>query len=479
MYGELGVLFSGIEPPVWTALVAGFIREKGLSVKIIDADAQEWSPEYTARRITEHEPLLVGVGSLGVNPSASSTPKMAAASKVLNVLKDKAPYIKTFLYGIHPSALPERTLKEEPVDFVCKGECFYTVLELLRMLKNGKETKDYRIDGLWYRDGDKIIQGGWGRLIGNLNELPFPSWDLLPMDKYRAHNWHCFGHLEQRQPYAVIYTSLGCPYNCMYCNIGALYNGRPGIRFRSPGKVIEEIDFLVSNYKVKNIKIVDELFVVQESRIIEICDLITQRGYDLNIWAYARIDTVNEKILRKMKHAGINWLAFGIESGNKDVRNSVAKGKFGKDAILKAVEMAHNAGIYIIANFIFGLPGDDFKTMQETLDLAKELNCEYVNFYVAMAYPGSKLYEKAVKEGIKLPSSWLGYSQFSEETTPMRTKYLSSADALDFRDKAFEEYYSGPRYLNMIEDKFGRESAEHIKWMLKHKIRRKLLTGAK
>ncbi|MCK4788050.1 MAG: cobalamin-dependent protein, partial [Desulfobacteraceae bacterium] len=267
MYGELGSSLAGIEPPLWTGLLAGFIREKGFRTKIIDADAEGWTPEYTAEKIMEYEPLLVGIGLIGANPSASSTPKMPAANKILSILKAKSSHIKTILYGIHPSALPERTLREGNVDFVCRGESFWTILKFLEALKSDNNVKDYHIKGLWYVRDNTVVSNGWGELVQNLDELPFVAWDLLPMDKYRAHNWHCFGHISERSPYAIIYTSLGCPFNCTYCNIHALYNGKPGIRFRNPKKVVEEIDFLVKNYKIKNIKILDELFVLKESRV--------------------------------------------------------------------------------------------------------------------------------------------------------------------------------------------------------------------
>lgn len=475
MYGKLGPLLSAIEPPFWTGLIAGFIRQQGFSVKIIDAVADNLGPEETVDEIVKYNPLLVGIGALGANPSASSTPKMAVASRILNILKERSFNIKTFLYGIHPSSLPERTLKEEPVDFICRGECFYTVLRLLKILQSGKDITNHKIKGLWYRDNGNIVSNGWGDLVKNLDELPFVAWDLLPMDKYRAHNWHCFGHLEQRKPYAVVYTSLGCPFNCSYCNIHALYEGKPGIRFRSIKKVVEEIDFLIQKYGVMNFKILDELFVFKQDRVIEFCDLLIQRAYNLNIWAYARVDTINEDILKKMKQAGINWLCYGIEAGSREVRKNVSKGMFDQEAIRKAMRMTHEAGIFIIGNFLFGLPKDDLGTMKETFNLAKELKCEYVNFYATMAYPGSKLYEDALSNGIKLPDNWNGYSQFSEEACPLPSKYLSSSEVLRFRDQAFNDYYSDPEYLNMIEDKFGLEAVKHIKDMLKYKIRRKLL----
>jgi len=476
VYGKLSASLAGCEPPIWTALLAAFIRKQGYSVAIIDADAEGWSPEYTANKILEYNPLLAGISAIGANPSASSTPKMPAINRLLDNLHNKVSNIKTFLYGIHPSALPERTLREENVDFICRGECFYTVPMLVDALKSKDEK--FEIDGVWYKLGEQVISNGWGKLVEDIDELPFAAWDLLPMQLYRAHNWHCFQHLNQRQPYAVIYTSLGCPYNCTYCNIHALYDGKPRIRFRSPQKVAEEIDLLVQEYNVKNIKFLDELFVLKESRVLEFCDLIIERGYDLNIWAYARVDTVNVKLLKRIKQAGINWLCYGIESGSKMVRDGVHKGKFAQDAIMRAIEMTKKAGIHIIGNYMFGLPDDDHATMQATLDLAKDLNCEYANFYSTMAYPGSQLYEKSIENGVEMPDNWLGFSQLSKETFPLPTEHLSNVDVLRFRDQAFQEYFSNPQYLNMIEEKFGREVVEHVNQMLRHKLHRELLNQA-
>ena len=469
LYGDLSYSFSAIEPPLWAGLIASFVREHDFSVKIIDAEAENLNPNSTADKIIEYDPLLVGVIISGTNPSAS-TQNMPAAYDIIAALKDKMPSIKTFLAGLHPSALPERTIKEGKSDFICQGEGFYTIPKLINTLRKGSD--NYEIDGLSYIKNSKVISNPRAPLIHNLDTLPPIAWDLLPMDKYRAHNWHCFQDIEHRKPYAIIYTSLGCPFNCNFCCINSIF-GEHTIRYRSPEKVIEEIDLLVKKYHVKNIKIIDEMFALKEEHVTGLCDLIIQRGYDLNIWAYARIDTINERMLKKMKQAGINWLAFGIESGSKKVRNGVSKGRFNQDDIRKAINMTKNAGINIGANFIFGLPDDDLETMQETLNLAKELNCEYTNFYVAMAFPGSKLYDEAIKNNIKLPENWLGYAQFSEETLPLSTKYISSADVLRFRDNPFKEFHSNLKYINMITEKFGPKTAEHIREMLKHDISRK------
>jgi radical SAM superfamily enzyme YgiQ (UPF0313 family) len=274
-------------------------------------------------------------------------------------------------------------------------------------------------------------------------------------------------------PYGAIYTSLGCPYSCVFCCINAPFGG-PGIRYRTPELVVEEIGVLVNDYGIKNIKIVDELFVLNERHYMTIVDLLLKRGYDLNIWAYGRVDTVKPENLKKMKKAGINWLALGIESANPDVRDGAEKRIRIKD-IKNVVQTIQDAGIRVIGNYIFGLPDDNIETMRETLDMAIDLNCEFVNFYCAMAYPGSKLYEIAVKEGWNLPKEWHGYSQHSYETLPIPTKYISAREVLKFRDDAFHKYFESENYLNMIEKKFGKEVKLHIQEMTKTRLKRKLL----
>jgi anaerobic magnesium-protoporphyrin IX monomethyl ester cyclase len=475
MYGDLSATLSGIEPPLMAIQTASLIREKGYSVRVIDMETEDFNAQTLAHEIARLSPVLTDIVVAGSNPSASSTPLMAITGEILGALKEKAPALKTVLTGIHPSSLPEQTLREEKTDFVAQGEGFYTILELLAALKSGspEDGDGLKIPGLCYLKKGKFISNGWCKIVENLDELPLPAWDLLDMGKYRAHNWHCFGHLKARTPYAMIYTSFGCPYNCSYCNIHAFYDGRPGIRFRSPEKIVEEIDLLVKKYKVKNIKFLDELFAVNEERVDRVCDLLIERGYDLNIWAYARINTVNERMLEKMKKAGINWLCYGIESGSQQVRTGVDKLGFGQDQIKKVIKMTQDKGIYILGNFIFGLPDDSLETMQETFDLAKELNCEYVNFYMAMAYPGSRLYKDAKSKGLKLPDSWLGFAQLNEDTLPLDTRYVSGETVLRFRDNAFEEYFRRPEYIKLILEKFGWEEVAHIEEMLKHKIKRR------
>lgn len=475
LYGELSEnSLTAIEPPLWIGLIATFLRKRGCSVKVIDAEAERLSPSQVVDRIDEIRPSLVGIIVSGTNPSAS-TMNMVGTSAILTKIAERHVPVKTLVGGLHPSALPKRTMEEEKTDFVCEGEGFYTVAGLLKVLKEDSGQKEFNIKGLWYRKDGGIIANKRAPLVEDLDgELPYVSWDLLPMDKYRAHNWHCFQEPGQkRQPYAVIYTSLGCPFKCYFCCINAIFGG-PGIRYRSPEKVIEEIDMLVTTYGVKNIKIIDEMFVLNEKHVLGICDLIIQRGYKLNIWAYGRINTVNEKLLRRLKEAGFNWIGYGIESGSNRVLKSVTKG-ITVEKTKQVIKLTKDIGINVCGNFIFGLPEDDLQSMQDTLHLAVELNCEFLNVYCATAYPGSPLYEEAVKNGWKLPEAWEDYSPYSYGHLPLRTKYLTGVEVLNFRDNAYVTYYKSERYKIMIKEKFGEEVLESIRKTLTKRLKRKYL----
>lgn len=476
VYQDLAKDFSAIEPPSLAALFATYLRNKGLSVDILDAPAFNISPETVAEKIaTNIQPTLVVMVVYGFQPSAS-TQNMTAASQTAKAIKAANPKLPILMTGTHPAALPERTLREEAVDFVCDREGPETILQTVHALKSGR-TSFEGIPSLWFRLNGQIASNPPGELMEDLdNEMPNGAWDLLPMDRYRAHNWHAFDHIHARSPYVSLHTSLGCPYKCSFCCINAPF-GKPSYRMWSPEVVVKDIDHLVKTYGVKNIKFVDEMFVLNPSHVMGICDLLIERNYDLNIWAYARVDTVKDAFLEKLRAAGFRWLALGIESGSKHVRDGVEKGRFGTEEILKVVKKIQDAGIYVIGNYIFGLPDDDHKSMQETLELALEANCEFANFYSAMAYPGSKLYELASKSGWDLPDSWIGYSQHSFETHPLRTEHISSAEVLKFRDDAFHAYFSDPRYLNMVQEKFGDAVVQNMREMTEIRLKRKLYSA--
>ena len=203
---------------------------------------------------------------------------------------------------------------------------------------------------------------------------------------------------------------------------------------------------------------------------------LIERNYDLNIWTFVRPDPYPLDLLKKMRSAGFTWVAMGIESFVDTVRDGVNK-KWGQKKLAETIQRYNDAGINIIANFIFGLPDDTYETMNATLDMAMEYNFEYVDFYTCMAYPGSKLYTDSIKGGLEPNKTWHSYSQLGTETRPLPSKYLSSMEILKFRDEAFIKYFRNEKYLTMINEKFGKKAVEHINDMLKIKLERNIITN--
>ncbi len=482
-YQGLHMELTAIEPPIWGVLLSSFLKGKGVRSQVLDANALGLSSDQLALHVEDLGPALIVVLAFGHQPSAS-TQTMPAVRQVCQAIKSKNPQRKILLVGGHVAALPERTLQEESADFVCSGEGFQTALDLVQCLKSGSDNFD-KVQDLYFKEGSEIRSTFVGKLLSSLEtEIPKLVWDDLSMGQYRAHNWHCFGETS-RQPYVSLYTTLGCPFRCHFCCIHSIFSsaenvgtesdaGAHSYRFWNPDWIIQQIEFLVKNHGMRNIKIADEMFVLNARHVEGLCDKILERGLDLNLWAYARVDTVTDRLIEKMRRAGFRWLAFGVESASEHVRDD-SKKFFKQEKIFKTLQSVRSSGISVIANYIFGLPEDNLSTMKDTLKLAIELNTEFANFYSAMAYPGSPLYREALKEGWPLPGSWSGYSQHSEDSFPLPTRHLYSSEVLKFRDEAFQKYFKNPSYRTMILKKFGNAVWKEIELMLSQPLHRSAL----
>lgn len=456
IYQGLSQNLSAIETPSLAALFATYLRLNDVDVILCDIAAG-----VGLQGFLELKPDLAVVVVYGFQPSAS-TQNMGSALIAAKLIKTYYPLLPVVFTGTHPSALPRATVSFPDIDYVIEGEGPQAILAL------AKNVPLKEIPGLH----GKEFQNPIGPLIENLDtEMPHADWHHLPMRTYRSHNWHAFGR-ESRQPYASIHTSMGCPFKCSFCCINAPFS-KPSYRMWSPDVVAKEIKHLHEQYGVTNIKFVDEMFVLNKDHVLGICDELIKLDLDLNIWAYARVDTVRPEFLEKLKRAGFRWLALGIESGSKHVRDGVEKGRFGTPEIIRVVREVQAAHIHVIGNYIFGLPDDTLDSMADTVNLALETNCEFANFYSAMPYPGSRLYTETPVEN--LPPTFSAYSQHSYDCTPLPTETLSASEVLRFRDSAFHTYFTNPRYKESVEAKFGPSALFEIEQMTKIKLKRKLL----
>jgi radical SAM superfamily enzyme YgiQ (UPF0313 family) len=400
-----------------------------------------------------------------------------------------APDTFVVFVGGHVAALPMETMdKETCIDAVCQNEGVYTLHALLSLSKID-DTELKRVPGLVFRDREgNVIMNESSAIVAKEDleqDLPGMAWDLLPpLSRYRTAGWHSWSNDTEKQPFAALYTSLGCPYKCSFCMINIINRTKQGpnvtsqdsntFRFWSPEFIIKQFDE-IARQGVRNVKIADELFVLNPRHFEAICDLIIQRGYDFNIWAYSRVDTCKPKYLAKLEKAGIKWLGLGIENPNNELRKEIHKEGFQDVKVLDLINNIRDAGINVGGNYIFGLPYDTKESMEATLQFAIENPTEMANFYSAMAYPGSPLYNQARIFGQELPSTYSGFSQHSYDTLNLGNNHVSSSEILAFRDKAWDTYHSSEKYLNLLENKFGQKARDELDSTKTIKLKRKLL----
>ena len=490
IYQSLSDVYSAIEPPTWALLLAENLKKNNFTSQILDCDALRLSDDDALKEIETIKSRLVLFTLYGQQPN-QGTFLMIGASRLASKLKKNNKYIKVGFIGSHISALPREVLSENFVDFVFINEGVYALRDLLNT--NLKDKLNH-VKGIGYKDedGNEILNPP-SILVPNDRmsiDMPGYAWELLPkksktLDLYRAHYWHTFFSDKDRTPFAAVNSSLGCKFGCNFCMINIVnrisieQNAKSSdfriMRHWEPKHFVDQLEIL-ANLGVKTIRLTDEMFFLNKKYYVPILEDIIKRKLDLNMWAYARVDTVREDQLELFKKAGINWLALGIEAANQNIRLEIDKGRFKDTNVREIVKKIQDHEIYIVGNYIFGFPDDSVDTMNDTLSLAMELNTEHANFYPCQALPGSPLYQYTLKNNKDdLPLTYEEFAFFSYDCKPMRTKYCSSAEVLKFRDDAWNKYFTSKNYLEMIEKKFGNQNKNNIIEMTKIKLKRKIL----
>ena len=487
-YQELSKDFSAIEPPTWALLLAQACRANGFGVAILDCGAERLAEEQAVQRIEAMPARLVCFVVYGQNPNSGTT-NMIGATSLARKLKAAQPETKTCFVGSHTSALPLEVISLKEVDFILLNEGVYALQNLLR---TDLQSRLDQVKGIGHKENGAPVLNPPERVVPNERmdqDLPGYAWDLLPYDKtpldlYRAHFWHAEFNHDLRTPFAAIYTSLGCKFKCDFCMInivnrtdnaeGVVSANSANMRFWSPAFMLKEFEKL-AGMGAKTIRVSDEMFFLNKNYYEPLLDGLIERQLDLRMWTYSRIDTVRPQYLEKFRQAGINWLALGVEAGNQTVRREVSKGSFQDVNIREVINTVRAAGLHVISNYIFGFPEDTHETMQQTLDLALELNTEMANMYPCQALPGSPLYYTAKANGWKLPSTHSGYGFLSYDSEPLPTKHLSAAQVLKFRDEAWKTYFTNPAYLHSVEKTFGPQQRKNVEAMASFRLKRKLL----
>ena len=375
-------------PPLGLAYLASALEAAGVKVKILDLVVYPYSRRILESLLKDFTPQMVGITAV--------TMTFDNAIKVIRDVKIIDPHILTVMGGPHVTFCAQDTLRDYPeLDVIVLGEGEKTVVELAQTADRKDRWDD--INGIAFRKDSAVFHTAARDFVQGLDTLPLPARHLLALGRYRALG----------MPVSLI-TSRGCPFKCIFC-IGRKMVGAK-VRYRSPQRVVDEMQYL-NTLNFHQINIADDLFTANKTHCMAVCDEILKRRLKIKWTSFARVDTVTDEILARMKAAGCTGISFGIESANEKILKTIKKGITPRQ-VIDAVNMCNRAGITPYGSFILGLPGETPQTIDKTLEFGKQLKKMGLSFgfHLLAPFPGTEVREHAKKYGINiLTNDWSEY----------------------------------------------------------------------
>lgn len=415
-------------PPLGLMYIAGYLKKyTTYEIGIIDCQVEGIDYEDLKKKIIEENPDIVGITAM--------TFTLLDVLKTAKITKENLPETKVVLGGPHINVYPQETMKIDYIDFLVLGEGEGPFLDLLRNIH--QTDKLYKIEGIVFRDGDKIINTGSRNLIHDLDIIPFPARTLLPYKKY-------FSVISSKFPVTTMFTSRGCPYKCLFCDrphLGKIF------RARSAQNVVDEMKEC-QNLGIKEIFIYDDTFAVDRQRVIDICNKIIEQGIKISWDVRTRVDTVDEEVLSYMKKAGCQRIHYGIEAGTQKILNVLRKGITIEQAE-KAFKLTKKVGITTLGYFMFGSPKETREDIMQTIKFIKKLNPDFVHISITTPFPATDLYRQGLESGILPKNFW---REFALNPTSNFKPYaweenLSQEELYEFVKRAYRAFYFRPTYI--------------------------------
>jgi radical SAM superfamily enzyme YgiQ (UPF0313 family) len=412
-----------LQYPVFLAYSAAQIKEAGHHVTFIDSVIQDYDIEETLKKVREAEPDLVFM--------ETTTPSIEADYISLKALKD-ATGAMIAVGGPHATYFHREVLKDcEAVDIVIRHEFDTKISNVVSKLNNLSAVK-----GITYRDNGRIVDNGDGEVATDLDKVPFPDREVVPWQWY-LEAWY------SRQPYMLVMTSRGCPYHCAFCLWPQSMYGHSQ-RFRTLDNVFSELHMLVDRYGLREINVDDGNFTTRKNRVIEFCQRMRDEKLKILWTCNARFDNVDDEMLTEMKASGCKMMRMGIESGSQEVLDRIKKG-LKLDRVEEGVRQVKRHGIQVQCGFMFGFPYDSRESVEQTLQFAKKVSPDQVQFSIAMAYPGTQLYDYAKDNDLLLVKS---FKEFDMTCGPVvKTMDMEREELTHILSRAYREYYFRPSYI--------------------------------
>lgn len=420
--------------PLGLAYLASYLRERiKCKIAILDAEVVGLNYEQIKESIKKENPDLIGI--------TAPTPPMKHVFKIAEIVKKQINSKAIIVVGgSHPTALPKQTIKNSFIDFAVIGEGEQTFYELVKAIKE-KRQDFHKINGLYFKQDNKIVSTSPRKLISNLDKIPLPARDLFNLKIY----YSASTKKVSSDPAGPILTSRGCAFNCIHCISRKIWKGTP--RFRSIENIIKELEECVYKFGIKEINIYDDTFTLNQERAMKICDEIIKRKLNISWIAFSRVNTISEKLAKKMYEAGCKKISFGLESGSQKILDLMRK-QTTVEIARKVVKKVAKQGILVHASFMFGNLGETEETIRQTIKFAKSLPLDNATFFITSPFPGTDLYEIAKKQGfITKNTKWEQFAPLTNTPPVLVQKNISKQRLVYWQKRAFREFYLRPKYV--------------------------------
>ncbi|MFH1562156.1 MAG: radical SAM protein [Nitrospirota bacterium] len=423
---------AGFYPPLGLALIAGYLQKHtNFKVEIIDALAEKLGIEEIENQVRQKSPDVVGI--------TTTTFTLIDVLNIANAVKKVNKNIYVVLGGPHLMIYPQETLTQKDVDAVVIGEGEVTFCELVEHLSDGKPLDE--IKGVGFKkeaclvDG-KIIINQPREYIQDMDSLPFPARELLPLERYYSIHG-------QKEKMTTIFFSRGCPYNCLFC----YHAFGKKFRFRSPANVVDELQEII-NLGIKEIFFFDDLFTAKKDVAMGICEEIIKRKLDIVWEVRARINTVDKELLQKLKQAGCRRISYGVEAGTDRILKVLRKG-ITIQQVIEVFKLTKTVGLITYADFMIGSPSETRQEILETIRFVQKLKPDFAQFSITTPYPHTDLYQLGLEKKIFEDDFWLKFVQNpTKDFKPqIFNENLSYDELVDLLNYAYKSFYARPGFI--------------------------------
>ena len=420
--------FKGALPPLGILYVASYLKKyTDHEIKILDLELEPKSEEELEDYLLREKPRVIGITLISF--------LMIDVINLVDLIRRFLPEVKIIAGGPHANIYPVETLKGLNIDYVVLGEGELPCFDLINNLNDREKLKT--IKGLVFKDGAEIINTGPRELIQNLDLLPFPARELTDYKKY-------YSTLALANPTTTMFTSRGCPYRCVFCDrphLGKIF------RARSAKNVVDEMEAIIK-LGIKEVFIYDDTFTIDYQRVVDICQELLKKNLKIHWDVRARVNTVDEELLKLMKKAGCSRIHYGIESGVDRVLNNLRKG-ITVEMVRRAFKMTRKAGIETAAYFMVGCPGETLADIKQSIKLAKELKPAYVLFSVLTLYPATDVYALALKNGLVKKDVWQEFAlkPSADFKPPLWEENFNREQLIKILSRAYRSFYLRPSYI--------------------------------